>query len=597
MSAAGGSRESTDRAAPAPPLTTHVLGIAIFAITGMQLMSTLDGTIVIVALPRLQAELDLSDAGKSWVITAYVLTFGGLLLIGGRVGDAIGHKRAFLSGVGVFTIASLVCGLATDGVTLIVARAVQGTGAAIAAPTGLALIATTYAVGHARNRAFAVSAAMQASGSVLGLVLGGALTVVSWRLAFLINVPIGIVIIWVAVTRLAETHHERLKLDVTGALLATLACTSAVLVFTQGPPRGWIDPWVIGAGVAAVVFFIAFLIVERTAEHPIIPFSVFDDRSRVMTFVSLFMAGGVMLTATVIIGLYVQDVMGYSALRAGVAFLPFAAAFGLGTVLATRTAPLIAPRWLIIGCGVLVLAAMLYGSTLDRSISYFPDFVVLIVVGGFGIGVISVVLPLCAVADVGPREIGPVSAIQLMVYNLGGPLVLVVIQAVQTSRTLYLGGTTGPVKDMTPSQLDALDAGYTYSLLWVAGIAVVVGAAALGIGFSARQIATAQHTREAFEAGELEAEELKSDRCAPADDTLGDVSVGRVKYARNGDIRLAYREMGDGDIPIVLVPGWVSNIDLYDDPTTIYAGDGRAAQSNTRGWWSGTNAAPGCRTR
>ena len=509
MSAAGGSSESTGRSSQL--LTTHVLGIAIFAITGMQLMATLDGTIVIVALPRLQAELDLSDAGKSWVITAYVLTFGGLLLIGGRVGDAIGHKRAFLSGVGVFTIASLVCGLATDGITLIVARAVQGTGAAIAAPTGLALIATTYAVGHARNRAFAVSAAMQASGSVLGLVLGGALTVVSWRLAFLINIPIGILIIWIAVTRLAETHHERLKLDVAGAALATLACTSAVLVFTQGPPRGWVDPWVIGAGIAAVVFLAAFLVVERTAEHPIVPFSVFDNRSRVMTFVSLFMAGGVMLTATVIIGLYVQDVMGYSALRAGVAFLPFAAAFGLGTLLATRTAPHIAPRWLIIGCGTLVLAAMLYGSTLDRSISYFPDFVVLILVGGFGIGVISVVLPLCAVADVGPREIGPVSAIQLMVYNLGGPLVLVVIQAVITSRTLYLGGTTGPVSDMTPSQLDALDAGYTYSLLWVAGIAVVVGAAALGIGFTARQIASAQHTREAFEAGELEEGELESD--------------------------------------------------------------------------------------
>ena len=152
----------------------------------------------------MQADLDLSDAGKSWVITAYVLTFGGLLLLGGRVGDAIGHKRAFLSGVGVFTIASLVCGLATDGVTLIVARAVQGTGAAVAAPTGLALIATTYAVGHARNRAMAVSAAMQAIGSVLGLVLGGALTVISWRLAFLINVPIGIVIIAIAVTRIAR---------------------------------------------------------------------------------------------------------------------------------------------------------------------------------------------------------------------------------------------------------------------------------------------------------------------------------------------------------------------------------------------------------
>ncbi len=484
-------------------LSSSVAGIAILAITGMQLMSTLDGTIVIVALPRMQAELNLSDAGKSWVITAYVLAFGGLLLLGGRVGDAIGHKRAFISGVGVFTIASLVCGLANDEYTLIVARAVQGVGAAVAAPTGLALIATTYAVGHARNQAMAVSAGMQAIGSVLGLVLGGALTVVSWRLAFLINVPIGIVIITIAVLRLSETRHERLKLDITGALLATLGCTAAVLVFTQGPPRGWVDPWVIGAGIAAAAFFISFLIVERSAENPLVPFEVFDNRNRVMTFISLFLGGGVLLTVTVMIGLLVQDVLGYSALKAGICFIPFAIGVGLGTVLAARLAPKVAPRWLIIGGGLFVLAAMLYGSTLDRSIPYFPDLLVPIVLGGFGIGMISVILPLCAVAGVGPREIGPVSAITLMVQNLGGPVVLVVIQAVQTSRTLYLGGTTGPVKDMTEAQLDALGHGYTYSLLWVAAIAILVGVAAFWIGFSARDIARAQHTREAVEAGEL----------------------------------------------------------------------------------------------
>lgn len=484
-------------------LTSSVLGIAIVAITGMQLMATLDGTIVIVALPRMQAELDLSDAGKSWVITAYVLTFGGLLLLGGRVGDAIGRKRAFISGVGVFTIASAACGLATDGPLLIAARAVQGIGAAVAAPTGLALIATTYAVGHARNRALAVSAAMQGAGSVLGLILGGALTEISWRLAFLINVPLGILIVIVAVTRIEETRHERLKLDVTGALLATLGCTAAVLVFTQGPPRGWVDPWVIGAGVGAIIFLAAYFVVERRADHPIVPFEVFDNRNRVATFVSLFLAGGVMLTVTVIIGLYVQDVMGYSALKAGISFIPFAVAFGIGNVLAARGAPHVAPRWMIIGAGALVLAAMVYGSTLNRGIPYFPDLVVPIMVGGFGIGVISVVLPLCAVADVGPREIGPVSAVTLMTYNLGGPVMLVVVQAVQTSRTLYLGGTTGPVSQMTSHELDALDAGYTYSLLWVAAAAVVVGISALFIGFSSRQIAAAQHTREAVEAGEL----------------------------------------------------------------------------------------------
>jgi EmrB/QacA subfamily drug resistance transporter len=486
----------------ARPLST-VLGVAIVAITGMQLMSTLDGTIVVVALPRMQAELGLSDAGKSWVITAYVLTFGGLLLLGGRVGDAIGHKRAFISGVGVFTIASAACGLATDGPLLIAARAVQGIGAAVAAPTGLALIATTYAVGHARNRAMAISAAMQGLGSVLGLVLGGALTVVSWRLAFLINLPIGILIIAIALTRLEETRHERLKLDVTGALLATLACTAGVLVFTQGPPRGWADPWVIGAGAAAVVLLASFLLVERNADHPLVPLSLFRERNRVMTFTSLFLAGGVLLALTVMIGLYVQDVLGYSALRAGIGFIPFAVALGLGNVLAARAAPYVAPRWLIIGGGIFVLGAMLYGSALTRTIPYFPDLVVPIVVGGFGIGVSSVILPLCAVADVGAREIGPVSAITLMVQNLGGPLVLVVIQAVQTSRTLYLGGTTGPVAQMTPSQLDALDAGYTYSLLWVAAVAVLVGISAFFIRFSAKQIATAQHTREAVEAGEL----------------------------------------------------------------------------------------------
>jgi hypothetical protein len=376
-------------------------------------------------------------------------------------------------------------------------------GAAVAAPTGLALIATTYAVGHARNQAMAMSAAMQGLGSVLGLVVGGALTVISWRLAFLINLPIGALIIWIALTRLEETRHERLKLDITGALLATLGCTAAVLVFTQGPARGWADPWVVGAGAAAVLLFITFFLVERKADHPLVPLWLFRDRNRVATFVSLFLAGGVLLTLTVMIGLYVQDVLGYSALHAGIGFIPFALALGLGNVLTARLAPHIAPRWLIIGGGIFILGAMLFGSTLTRTIPYFPDLLLPILVGGFGIGVISVVLPLCALANVGPREIGPVSAITLMAQNLGGPMVLVVIQAVQISRTLYLGGTTGPVADMTPAQLDALDAGYTYSLLWIAAVAVLVGGSALFIGYSAKQIAAAQHTREAVEAGEL----------------------------------------------------------------------------------------------
>ncbi|PQM47166.1 putative MFS-type transporter EfpA [Mycobacterium talmoniae] len=282
----------------------------------------------------------------------------------------------------------------------------------------------------------------QLSASVLGIAI---VAITGMQLMSTLD---GTIVI-AAVTRLAETRHERLKLDVSGALLATLGCSCGVLVFTQGPPRGWVDPWVIGAGVAAAGCGLVFLIVERSAENPLVPLAVFDDRNRVATFVAYFLAGGVMLTVSVMIGLLVQDVLGYSALRAGICFIPFAVGMGIGNVLTTRVAALIAPRWLVIGAGALVLGAMLFGSTLQRDVPYFPDLLTLFVVGGFGIGVISVILPLCAVAGVGPAEIGPVSAITLMVYNLGGPLVLVVIQAVQVSRTLYLGGVSGPITDMT----------------------------------------------------------------------------------------------------------------------------------------------------
>ena len=397
------------------PLASSVLGIAIVAITGMQLMSTLDGTIVIVALPRMQAELDLSDAGKSWVITAYVLAFGGLLLLGGRVGDAIGHKRAFLSGVGVFTIASLVCGLANDerDADRGARRAGHGRRGGRADRAGAHR-------DDLRGRAGPQSRAGDVGGDAGHRLRPGP---GARRCAHRHLLAAGVSDQRAdrhrdhhhRGPRLGETHHERLKLDITGALLATLGCTSAVFVFTQGPPRGWIDPWVIGAGVASAMFFIAFLIVERTADYPIVPFSVFDNRNRVMTFVSLFLAGGVMLTLTVMIGLLVQDVLGYSALKAGICFIPFAIAFGIGSAVAARLAPHVAPRWLIIGSGLFVVAAMLYGSTLDRYIPYFPDLFGPIVVGGFGIGAVAVILPLCAVAEVGPREIGPVSSITLMV--------------------------------------------------------------------------------------------------------------------------------------------------------------------------------------
>jgi EmrB/QacA subfamily drug resistance transporter len=476
---------------------------AVIAIGGMQLLATMDSTVAIVALPKIQDELSLSDAGRSWVITAYVLTFGGLMLLGGRLGDTIGRKRTFIVGVALFTIASILCGIAWDETTLVTARLLQGVGAAIASPTGLALIATTFPKGPARNAATAVFAAMTGVGSVMGLVVGGALTEVSWRWAFLVNVPIGLVMIHLARKTLRETHRERLKLDATGAVLATLGCTAAVFGFSMGPEQGWLSPITIGSGVAAAVFLLAFLYVERTADNPVMPFDLFKDRNRVATFAAVFLAGGVMFTLTVLIGLYVQDIMGYSALRAGVGFIPFVIALGIGLGLSSHLVSIFPPRVLVIAGGVLVLAAMLYGSTLNGGIPYFPNLVLPITVGGFGIGMIVVPLTVSAIAGVGFDQIGPVSAIALMLQNLGGPVVLAVIQAVITSRTLYLGGTTGPVKYMDKAQLHALDQGYTYGLLWVAAVAVIVGGAALFIGYTSAQVAHAQEVKDAMDAGEL----------------------------------------------------------------------------------------------
>jgi EmrB/QacA subfamily drug resistance transporter len=476
---------------------------AVIAIGGMQLMATMDGTIAIVALPKIQDELGLSDGGRSWVITAYVLTFGGLMLLGGRLGDTIGRKRTFIVGVALFTIASALCGIAWDEATLVIARLLQGIGAAIASPTALALIATTFPKGPARNAATAVFGAMTGVGSVMGLVVGGALTVVSWRLAFLVNVPIGLLTIYLSRTTLRETVKERMKLDATGAVLATLVCTAAVFAFSMGPEKGWISVTTIGSGVVALAAFVAFAIVERTAENPVVPFDLFFDRNRMATFVAIFLAGGVMFTLTVLIGLYVQDIMGYSALRAGVGFIPFAIAMGVGLGASSQLVSWFPPRVVVIAGGILVLGAMLYGSTFNGSMPYFPNLIVPIVVGGIGIGMIIVPVALSAIAGVGFDRIGPTSAIALMLQNLGGPVVLAVIQAVITSRTLYLGGTNGPVKYMNTAQLQALDHGYTYGLLWVAGVAVLVGGVSLLIGYSAAQVAHAQEVKDAIDHGEL----------------------------------------------------------------------------------------------
>ena len=476
---------------------------ALVTLGAMQLMATMNATIAAVALPKIQDELDLSDAGRAGVIIAYVLAFGGLMLVGGRLGDTIGRKRTFIVGVALFTIASAVCGLAQDGGTLVVARLLQGVAAAMFAPTSVALVATTFPRGPARNTAMAVLGALGSASAVLSLVVGGALAEVAWRLIFLVNVPIGLLVIYLARTTLRETQLERMKLDVTGAGLATFTFIAAVVAISMGPETGWLSAATIGSGVLALGAFVAFVVVERTAENPIVPLDLFFDRNRLATFATIFLAGGVLFTLTVMVTLYVQNIMGYSSLRAGISFVPFTLAVGVGVGVATPLVTRFPPRVLVIGGGSLVVGAMLFSSTFHRGIAYFPNLVMPLVVAGIGIGVVSVSLGLAAIAGVGSDRIGPTSAVSLMLLSLGGPVVMAVIQAVVTSRTLSLGGTNRPMKSMTAAQLHALDNGYTHGLLWLAGVSLLVGVAAVFIGYTAEQVAHAHEVKKAMDAAEL----------------------------------------------------------------------------------------------
>ena len=483
---------------PSPQFVTVVMTIA-----GIQLMAAMDGPVAVFALPKIQNELGLSDAGRSWVITAYALTYSGLILLGGRLGDTFGRKRILIVGVALFTFASIICGIAWDGGVLVMARLLHGAAAAIVAPTCMALVATTFPKGPQRNAASAVLAAVGALGAVLGLVVGGALAGVSWRLAFLVNVPLGLLVIYLARTVLSETQKERMRLDATGALLTTLICTTAVFGLSMEPEKGWLSATTIGSGLVAITAFVVFLVVERTATNPIVPLSLFCDRNRLATFAAMFLVRGIGFTITVLLAMYVQNIMGYSPLRAAVGFIPFAIAIAIGTAASSRLVRWFSPRVVVIAGGIVALGATLYSSRLNGGIPYFPNLAMPIVVGAIGLGMISVPLALSLWASVGADRIGPASAISVMLGNLGGPLVLVAIQLVITSRTLHLGGSNGPVKAMNAAQLHALDQGYTYGLLWLAGVVLLLCGVGLLIGYTAQQVAHAQKTKDAIDAEDL----------------------------------------------------------------------------------------------
>ena len=432
------------------------LGFALVLISTAQLMVVLDASVVNIALPRIQEDLAITDANLTWVVTSYAIAFGGLLLLGGRMGDLIGRRKVFIGGVLVFALASLLGGLAQAEWQLLSARALQGAGAAAASPTALALITTTFPAGPPRNRAFAVYAAMSGAGAAVGLIVGGALTEVSWRWTMLINVPIGLFVAFLAPRYLGESKPQHGRWDLPGAATATLGLVSLVYGFNHkaqvdpetGAPAAWTEFLTLGPIVLGLVLLAAFFVIEARSPHALLPLRIVTDRTRAVSFVVMLIVGAAIFSMFLFLSLFIQDVMGYSPLQSGVAFLPFTAGIIVAAQIASTLASRTDPRWIAGAGGALSVLAMWGYGQLDADATYAADLMPWIIVQAIGMGLIFVPLTLTAVSRVAASDSGVGSAVLNTVQQVGGAIGIAVLGTVFangiTERLAEEAARTGP---------------------------------------------------------------------------------------------------------------------------------------------------------
>ena len=418
------------RAGSTTPSAAPRLGLAMLVIATAQLMLVLDDTIANIALPTIQRELDVSAAALPWVVSAYVLAFGGLLLFGGRLGDLLGRRRVLRAGLVVFTLASLVGGLAPDGGLLIAARLVQGVGAALAAPSALALIATTFPAGQARNEAVGLYGAMSGVGIVVGLLLGGVLTAtVGWRPVFLINVPIGLAVL--AGTRaLAESERHLGRLDVPGAVTGTTGIAALAYGLTRAGEHGWTDTFTLASFAAAAVLLTLFLTVQRRTSDPLMPLRVFSDRARSGSYVAMLVLGSALMGIFYVVTLHLQQVQGFSAMHTGLAWLPFAVGIMAGTVIGTGLVEKVPPRALAAAGLGLSATALGVLATVGPDTSYALRLAPAMLAFAFGAGLAFPPLTLATVQGVEQSLAGVASALLNTAQQIGAALGLALLTAV-----------------------------------------------------------------------------------------------------------------------------------------------------------------------
>jgi len=412
------------------------LGLALVVIAAAQLMVVLDATIVNVALPHIQRALGFSGSGLEWVVTAYALTFGGLLLLGGRAGDLLGRRRVFTGGLLLFSAASLAGGFATSEAWLLGARAVQGVGGALIAPTALALITTTFAEGRARNRAMGVYAAMSGGGAAVGLVAGGLLTTyLSWRWVFFVNVPIGIAVAVAAPLVLAESARRRGRFDLPGAITGTGAV--ALLVYglsnagtDQTGVSHWTEPKVLVSLIAAAVLLISFVAIESRSRHALMPLRILANRSRSGAYLIMLLLATAMFGIFFFLTIFVQTVLGYSALKSGVAFLPFAGTLVLVSGIVSQLIARTGPRPLMLAGAAFTTAGLYWFSHISVHSGYLDSLLGPILVTATGLGLLFVPISLVALARVRDEDSGLASSLLNTGQQVGGAIGLAALGTV-----------------------------------------------------------------------------------------------------------------------------------------------------------------------
>lgn len=467
----------------APPVPTGAgrRALALAVISAAQLTVVLDVSIVNVALPSMQRDLGFSATGLEWVVNAYALAFGGLLLLGGRIADVYDRRSTLIAGLVLLVISSTAGGLAPGAGWLIGARAAQGVAGALIAPSALALIAVTFAEGSERNRAMGVYAAMSGAGGALGNVLGGVLTTgLSWRWVLFVNVPIGVLAILLAPRAFASSPRSAGRIDPVGALTATAGVSLIVYGLMHAASDSWGSLATYGPLIGGPVVLLVFLVAETRQRSPLMPLRLWADRNRAGAYVVVLAVGAATLAVFYFLTLFMQTVLGFTALRTGFGFLVFAVGGAAAAGASSRFVGRTGPRPLI-GLGVAVMASgTLWLSFLDADAGYLRDLAGPLALCGFGVGMCFVPLTLAAVARVDADDSGIASALLNTCQQVGGALGLAVFGTIAATATRHRLDATGPGSRILG---DALTHGYGLAFLAATvtlAVACVIAVAAIG---------------------------------------------------------------------------------------------------------------------